>query len=325
MRGKLNKTDLDDENLFELEISFAADLLGSFARIRGLSAISLAGSPAGCGISGTAGTVTTTAAAAAMSSYLNRKRKQTMPQKIVRLHKGKRRRGAHQNENQLSTLLDQLEENPLRDQASQEVGPLKGDFNWTTVFDDFGSGTGGDTLLDTGTAPLLSPTQLSLNDSASSLFNLAFGSLVSGTGAGRLAPSGRGESNENLFTVGADAADFAPPLTASYVESDEMSASGSPHQDDMDKLLMGDSFFQSLADDVAGLDDHPSISIDEFFHAACSSSSSTSGAGGGGGGLDLTVQGHGISAPPHWAPVGADLETILCESQDSNLSSATSR
>jgi len=236
----------------------------------------------------------------ASMNLLNRKRKQTMPQKIVRLcHEQKRRR---YNNTDLTLSLDQLEDlNPFRDQAS-EVGSLKGDFNWNTIFDDFTS----DNLLNESSISSSNNSSSSQSvtspdlQTASSFFSLAFSNLTSNrSNKSQLTFSEldqNSNNNENLNLFAND--DFN---TNSYDAG----------QDEMEKLLNGDSMFNSISDmdsNVEMINDE-SISINEFFPGA----------------LDLTVQGHHITAPAEWEPVGTGLETILCESQDNNLSPIKNR
>ena len=233
-------------------------------------------------------------------NLLNRKRKQTMPQKIVRLcHEQKRKR---YNNTDLTLSLDQLEDlNPFRDQAS-EVGSLKGDFNWNTIFDDFTS----DNLLNESSISSSNNSSSSQSvtspdlQTASSFFSLAFSNLTSNrSNKSQLTFSEldqNSNNNENLNLFAND--DFN---TNSYDAG----------QDEMEKLLNGDSMFNSISDmdsNVEMINDE-SISINEFFPGA----------------LDLTVQGHHITAPAEWEPVGTGLETILCESQDNNLSPIKNR
>ena len=292
-----------------------------------------------------------------MNHFLNRKRKQTMPQKIDRSRgaaaaasHNKRRRTTTTTTSELSSFLDQFDDsNPLQD---HEVGSLKGDFNWTTIFDDFTSID--NNLLNEGGASVSSSSSSScatstgghvsrasnnnspgssslvqspspLNDSASSFFNLAFPNhrvqfhaaslehqpeaAAAATAAAAAALVTGNNENLNIFSDSFGSGSVSSSATYDNVGS-------SLTHDKMEKLLSADSLFHSISDldhgganDDVIMDDVGSISIDEFFQS----------------GLDLTVQGHQITAPAHWAPVGTDLETILCESQESsNLSNSPS-
>ena len=85
-------------------------------------------------------------------SFSNRKRKQTTPQKLVRRRNGaaKKRRNSHRT-TEIQNLLQ--EEAP-------ELGSLKGDFNWNTIFDEFFGGV--DT--DLSTTPTSLASRASSND-----------------------------------------------------------------------------------------------------------------------------------------------------------------
>ena len=209
--------------------------------------------------------------------------------------------------------------NPLKEQAP-ELGSIKGDFNWTTVFDDFGTDNimtdaqTNSSCVKTLNSPLLTPN--TLNDSATSFFNNALNNLAtSGTkiqlkNSQYIADSQKNDNlipnNENFNLLADDKSIF----TSSFNLETSL-----PFQSEMDKFILNDSIFQSISD-ISGTDAttdglvpdsrNNSVSIDDFFQ--------------GKSGLDLTVQGHQITAPPYWTPVEGHLDSILRESHESNLS-----
>jgi len=260
-----------------------------------------------------------TSSASTALSILNRKRKQTAPQKIV--NKNNNLKHSRKNSNsELSSLLEEFSDsNPLKEQAP-ELGSLKGDFNWTTVFDDFGTDN---IMTDAQTnsscvkslnSPLLTPN--TLNDSATSFFSNALNNLASsGTKIQQknIKYTTELEKNDNIIPNNENfnlLAEDKSIFTSSFSLENSL-----PFQNDIDKFIINDSIFHSISD-ISGNDTtidglvpdsrNNSVSIDDFFQ--------------GKSGLDLTVQGHQITAPPYWTPVEGHLDSILRENHESNLS-----
>lgn len=181
-----------------------------------------------------------------------------------------------------------------------ELGSLKGDFNWGSIFDDLLSGdcletpsvSSSSTRLPTSTLTSSTDSRTySAEEDPIATFLLRDPALLS---------SGRSDSNN-------ENADLLLHTVPTSVASNKMKLEPPP-------LLDMEDYQTSTFDEYDFSEHFPksnslNSSLTDIFQTHD---------------VDLTITGHHIAEPPDWIPAGADLDAILCETNDLNLPTSQS-
>ena len=236
--------------------------------------------------------------------FSNRKRKQTTPQKSVRRWNSsakKRRNNSKLNKN-------------LLQEEAPELGSLKGDFNWNTIFDEFFGAT--------EAALSVTPTSLasrpSTNEGADSRDTI--GQITDDVAAGALLALDM-LSLPDLPEPGSNDENHEKSGTAAKAENGKkgentLRSQVEPKQEQIVKLT------DKISSDSSGGGDLPILEDCDFLFPDSSTESDFESVNGflkNVDNLDLTVTGTQIAPPPEWVPVSPELETILCETQNDEI------
>ena len=238
--------------------------------------------------------------------FTNRKRKQTTPQKTVRRRSesAKKRR----NNTKSAGIRNLLQE------EAPELGSLKGEFNWNTIFDEFfGSTEAAISVTPTSLASRPS-TNESRGATGQSTEDLTANTLLSLDMLSLPDLPEPSEIDENNTTSLPNASQ------TSQTPSWPHTSKNGPHiKQESNKIH--DIKTPSVVCDLPLLEDcdllFPATEID-------SDLDSISGLLKNGDNLDLTVTGTQIAPPADWIPVSPDLEAILRETQNDDFVHPTS-
>ena len=233
--------------------------------------------------------------------FTNRKRKQTTPQKNVRRRNGsaKKRR---------NTTKSAGNRNLLQEEAP-ELGSLKGDFNWNTIFDEFfgtadgalsvtptsmasrpstneSRGTAGQSTEDLTSAAMLSLDMLSLPDLPEPMAT---------SGDENVSSSNVTSQAQTVPTSSWQVFNKNPEVFNKNGNNESNQAKDSASAGDLPLLEECDLLFPDATDSDSDILSGFLKNVDD---------------------LDLTITGTQIAPPEDWIPVSPDLEAILCETQN---------
>jgi len=190
------------------------------------------------------------------------------------------------------------DKNLLQEQAP-ELGSLKGDFNWNSIFDDFFGATEG--------ALSITPTSLSSTTTASTPSNLDSGrssiskvTSIHHTGSVSWSESKVNDENQDASLSCLIDQTVESPWSLLHDDLTPLCKPPSPPEHAAGQSSSADDFF------IEGPGEPQDRKAKQtFFEDVCD--------------IDLTITGKHISPPEGWTPVTADLSDILCEKHDENL------
>lgn len=208
-----------------------------------------------------------------------RKRKQPSPQKVF--HKETSMQGYK--------CRSKTDKQDLLQEQAPELGSLKGDYNWNSVFDDFFGPSNTEVARATGLAVTKSSTATVPSDIITN--------LMGNNGPGPIQPLGtlilQGDNveelnNENKFSTTGQNNNFDE--TDAWNRSDNEKEIFAYCNPDYSALSLDQINDEKDMDNLIDVGD-----------------------------IDLTITGRQIEPPAEWVPVSGDIDAILCEKQDHNL------
>ncbi|XP_076801422.1 uncharacterized protein LOC143445910 [Clavelina lepadiformis] len=235
-----------------------------------------------------------------LQSLQSRKRKQTTPQKVVRRRNVKKRRDAK--------LLKTTNNRNLLQEQAPELGSLKGDFNWNSIFEEF--------FTNQEAQLCVTPTSMASRSSCHDEVDIIGQFSDDVTSGAFLAHDEIILPHLPKTTVNDENQDVLASYTTSGGNNSNSSWNTSNDRD----------FSSTAKDDVQG--DKPVVSSDpqlgsdlkhEFENVEKDDFDTIDGFLKDVGELDLTITGRQIEPPPEWVTECPDLDAILCEKQNDIL------
>ena len=230
----------------------------------------------------------------------NRKRKQATPQRAVR----RRTASAKKRRNNVRSAGNR---NLLQEEAP-ELGSLKGDFNWSTIFDEFFGAT--------EAALSITPTSLASRPS---------------TNEGNESRDANVHVNDDVTNGTLLALDMLSlpdlPEPATNDENHEIPATFQESNNVLPWQVISDTTAVNLDDKDQKIEEKPAppgskpLELPTFqdCNLFLSESEAPDIESLNVDDIDLTITGKQISPPEEWIPVSPDLESILCETQNDEI------